>query len=270
MTLKIGSVPYLNAKPLVDWFHSPDCTEDVELVYAVPSKLAVMLRSGAVDVCNCSIFEGISRPGLCVIPDISISSHGPVMSVRLFCNRPISEVRTVALDTSSLTSSALTQIILSETYHITPHYIHAPPVLDAMLESCDAGLIIGDLKLFDLHPGTMVYDLGERWQALTNLPFVYAAWQTPIEKADTSMSDLLHSARDWGVAHLGNIAQQWSDRMNLPLELCVDYFTTAMNYELNTNQMAGMRLFQTKCIQHSLIPPGPAIPVFGTQIGDFN
>ena len=31
MTLRIGSVPYLNAKPLVDWFHSPESDADVEI-----------------------------------------------------------------------------------------------------------------------------------------------------------------------------------------------------------------------------------------------
>ena len=44
MPLRIGSVPYLNAKPLVDWFHSGECDADVEVVYAVPSRLAEMLR----------------------------------------------------------------------------------------------------------------------------------------------------------------------------------------------------------------------------------
>src|SRR5579859_4688343 len=102
MRLRIGSVPYLNAKPLVDWFHSPDCDADVEIIYQTPSKLARMVRSGEIDLCNCSIFESLREPGLAIIPGISISSDGPVKSVRLFCSKPIYELQTVALDTSSL------------------------------------------------------------------------------------------------------------------------------------------------------------------------
>ena len=77
-------MPYLNAKPLVDWFHSPECDVEVELVYAVPSKLAQMLREGTLDVANVSIFEALQNPKLSLIPHISISATGAVKSVRLF------------------------------------------------------------------------------------------------------------------------------------------------------------------------------------------
>ena len=107
MKLRIGSVPYLNAKPLVDWFHSPECDADVEVIYAVPSQLAQMLRRDELDVANVSIFEAFQNPALTLVPGISISAYGAVKSVRLFSQVPLAEVRTVAMDTSSLTSVAL-------------------------------------------------------------------------------------------------------------------------------------------------------------------
>src|SRR5579871_4582488 len=133
MTLRIGSVPYLNAKPLVDWFHSAECDADVTVHYAVPSELAKMLRAGEIDVANCSIFEAFQAPGLTLIPNISISSDGPVKSVRLFCKKPMAEIRSVALDTSSLTSSALTRILLREVFSLQPCYYHHAPQMEAML-----------------------------------------------------------------------------------------------------------------------------------------
>ncbi len=81
-----------------------------------------------------------------------------------------------------------------------------------MLNECDAGLIIGDLKLFDLHAGTTVYDLGERWKALTQLPFVYAAWQTPAEKASPEMTAILNAAKSWGLGRLDELAGKWAHR----------------------------------------------------------
>ena len=81
--MRIGSVPYLNGKPLVDWFHSDAAEGDAEIVYAVPSQLAAMLRSGEIDVANCSIFEGLQQPGLALVRNISISADGAVKSVRL-------------------------------------------------------------------------------------------------------------------------------------------------------------------------------------------
>jgi chorismate dehydratase len=253
LRLRIGSVPYLNAKPLVDWFHSPECDADVDIIYAVPSRLAEMLRAGEIDVCNCSIFESIRAPGLAIIPGISIASDGDVQSVRLFCRVPIEKVKTVALDASSLTSSAMTRIIVSDIYGISPYYRTTPPNLDNMLAECDAGLIIGDLKLFDLHEGTTVYDLGERWKALTGLPFVYAAWQALEDKVTAEMAAVLNTAKNWGTARLGELAEKWAVRLDLPIERCSGYFLNAMQYDLTERHIQGLKLFQEKCAAHGLV-----------------
>ena len=254
MTLRIGSVPYLNVKPLVDWFHTPECEADVEIVYAVPSKLAQMLREGELDVANCSIFEAFQTPNLVLIPNISISAYGAVKSVRLFCQTPIEQIRTVALDTSSLTSVALTKILLAEQFGLAPAYHHAAPDLYAMLEQYDAALLIGDLKLFDLHPGTTVYDLGKGWHDLTSLPFVYAAWLARADRATSEMTQILTAAKAWGVARLDALAHKWADRMNLPLARCQDYLLHVMNYDLTPEQQTGLQLYQQKCLTHHLIP----------------
>ncbi len=253
MTIRIGSVPYLNAKPQVDWFHTPDCDADVEISYAVPSELARMLREGRLDVANVSSFEGLQNPNLVIVPGISISAYGAVKSVRLFSKVPLDHIRSVALDTSSLTSSALIQVLLCEQFGITPRYEHHPPDLETMLASYDAGLIIGDLKLFDLMPGVTVYDLGQGWHDLTGLPFVYACWLARADRACSEMTRALTRARDWGVERLEELALNWSARMNLPLDRCRDYFIHVMNYELTPEQMEGLRLFQRKCFEHGLL-----------------
>ena len=211
--MRIGSVPYLNAKPQVDWFHSPECDADAQLNYAVPSRLAQMLRADELDVANVSIFEGLQNPGLVIVPGISISAYGAVKSVRLFSRVPLNEIRTVALDTSSLTSNALLQILLKESFGVTPHYVHHAPDLDAMLAQCDAGLIIGDLKLFDLMPGTTVYDLGQGWRDLTGLPFVYACWLAREDRANPNMTHVLSAAKTWGLARLEELAAKWADTL---------------------------------------------------------
>jgi|SRR5579871_1393781 len=253
MTIRIGSVPYLNAKPQVDWFHSLECDVDVEITYAVPSELAHMLREDRLDVANVSIFEGLQNPQLVIVPGISISAYGAVKSVRLFSKIPLDQIRSVALDTSSLTSSALTRILLREQFGITPEYSHHKPDLTAMLAGHDAGLIIGDLKLFDLLPGTVVYDLGQGWQDLTGLPFVYACWLARADRATPDMSAILTRAKEWGLARLEQIATHWAARMQLPLDRCLDYLIHVMNYDLTAEQIGGLTLYQQKCVEHGLI-----------------
>jgi chorismate dehydratase len=253
MTIRIGSVPYLNAKPQVDWFHSSDCDADVEITYAVPSELARMLREDRLDVANVSIFEGLQNPELVIIPSISISAYGAVKSVRLFSKMPLDQIRSVALDTSSLTSAALTRILLREQFAVTPIYAHRKPDLTAMLAEHDAGLIIGDLKLFDLMPGTVVYDLGQAWKDLTGLPFVYACWLARADHATPEMTTILSRAKAWGLMRLEEIATQWAGRMELPLDRCLDYLIHVMNYDLTAEQIAGLQLYQQKCTEHGLI-----------------
>jgi chorismate dehydratase len=253
MTIRIGSVPYLNAKPMVDWFHTSECDADAEVIYTVPSALAVMLQEGTIDVANVSSFEGFRNPNLVIVPDISISAQAAVKSVRLFCSCPPDQLRTVALDTSSLTSAALTQILLHEEFGCTPEYRHHAPNLDAMLAECDAGLIIGDLKLFDLRPGTTVYDLGDAWRRLTGLPFVYATWQARADRVSVEMVRALTAARDWGEQRLETIADAWAPRLDLPLDRCRDYLLNVMDYHLRPDQQAGLALFQQKCFAHGLI-----------------
>jgi len=250
--LRIGCVPYLNAKPLIAWFHSRACDADVELVYAVPSELARQLREDRLDVALVSTFELFQNPNLRIVPDISISANGPVKSVRLFSCVPFEKIESVAMDTSSLTSVALILILLKEVYGLTPRCIPHPPDLDGMLSVCDAGLLIGDLKLFDM-PATHVLDLGAAWKAHTGRPFVYAAWLARQEAASAEMTEVLTRARDWGLERLDALADEWAVRLALPLDRVQDYFQNVMQYDLDPPKWEALRVFQQKCWQQGLI-----------------
>ena len=52
--------------------------------------------------------------GLVVLPDVAIASRNKVRSILLVSKRPIEEIRTVAVDTSSRTSVGLTQVLLTK------------------------------------------------------------------------------------------------------------------------------------------------------------
>jgi Predicted periplasmic solute-binding protein len=245
-------VPYLNAKPIIDWFHSPECDADTEVIYAVPSQLATDLREGRLDVALVSTVELFHGPGLRVVPDISISADGKVRSVRLFSKVPIDSIRTVALDLGSLTSVALLRIILAETYGIEPVLHRHEPDLRLMLAGHDAGLIIGRLDDYQPRP-PYVLDLGEAWKKLTGLPFCYAAW---LARADVPIepmrSDLLR-AKEWGAVHRGELVKQWSERLQLPPERVAEYLCNTINYDLGPLEREAIDLFQVKCDRHGLI-----------------
>lgn len=250
--LRIGCVPYLNAKPLIEWFHSDDCDVVAEVGYAVPSQLARQLDAGRLDAALLSTFHLFERPELAVIHDVSIGADGPVKSVRLFSRVPYPDIHSVALDTSSLTSVALTRILLAEQYGLEPAYVSHAPDLAAMLEACDAGLIIGDLKLFT-SPARHVLDLGEAWKALTGLPFAYALWLARRDAPLPQLTDALGRARAWGEARLDALADKWAACMNLPLDRVQDYFFHVMQYDLDARKQQAVEEFRARSEAHGLV-----------------
>src|SRR5689334_4616021 len=148
-----------------------------ELDFRIPAGCAEQLASGAADYGIVPSFE-LTRQNLAVVPGAGIASHGPVRSILLISSRPASEIRTVAMDSSSRTSVQLARVILDRRYGVRPRSIPHIPDLEAMLRAADAALIIGDPALRidpDLLP-YHVYDLGAEWQELTNLPMVFAVW----------------------------------------------------------------------------------------------
>jgi chorismate dehydratase len=252
MTLRVGCVPYLNAKPVVDWFHSPSCDTDAEVIYAVPSDLAGMLRQGLLDVALVSTVELFQAPGLRVLPDISISADGPVRSVRLFSRVPFGKIRSVALDSGSLTSVALAKILLAEEFGLSPQVERHEPDLESMLARADAALIIGRLDEFEPCP-PYVLDLGEAWKRLTGLPFCYAAWLTREDVPTDPMLDVLDRAKEWGKLHRGELVRHWSQKLALPTARVGEYLCQVINYDLGPAERKAIELFQEKCAALGLI-----------------
>src|SRR5260370_3516804 len=187
--VRLGAVGYLNARPLV---FGLERSTRFSLRFDVPSQCAALLHAGAIDVGLIPSIEYL-RGEYRVVPDLAIVSRGPVASVALYTTRPISDVRSIALDTSSRTSIALVRVLCARLFGIQPAIEAHEPDLEAMLDRHDAALIIGDSALLIDHrkarpsgaetPGPVEkleqvekIDLGEAWTGMTGLPFVYAFW----------------------------------------------------------------------------------------------
>jgi len=172
----VGCVPYVNAVPLVAWFEELGDRSPVRVVYDVPSKLPARLESGEADAILVSSVDALRTPGRRMAEFVCIGSHGPVKSVRLFSKVPPAEIRTLALDASSMTSNRLARVILADRYQADPDVVTMSPDLDAMLAECDACVLIGDIGMTAEGTGLHVLDLGDEWRRLTGKPFVWAAW----------------------------------------------------------------------------------------------
>ncbi|MBL8048563.1 MAG: menaquinone biosynthesis protein [Chthonomonas sp.] len=237
--IRLGSVPYLNAKPLL-WGlrHHPD----VEVRLAVPSALPAMLAAGDVDAILVSCIEALRRPDLAVIPGVGIGSTGAVWSVRLFHRVPLSEIETLCLDESSMTSNQLAQILLREQQGIEPQTIVLPPDLPTMLEHADAAVVIGDLGMAEPPPGVAALDLGQAWTDFTGLPFVWAVWLARPDRAEELTSVLVDSARE-GTGSIQEVAQVHAADHGFTPEFAAHYFTEAIEFEFTAAHERGLARF---------------------------
>src|SRR6185503_4499125 len=141
---KISIVKYLNAVPLAWGILEGAQKEKFEPVLSTPAECADQLAKGSVDIGLIPSIEFQRIKGSRIVPGPTVASLYQVRSVILVSMMPLWKVKTVACDSGSRTSVALSKIIFSEFYHTHPDFKPAEPNLAEMLAHSDAALLIGD------------------------------------------------------------------------------------------------------------------------------
>jgi chorismate dehydratase len=251
--LRLGAVSYLNTKPLV--YGLEDYPDQFDVRFDVPSKCAALLHAGQVDLGLIPAIEYL-HADYRIVPDVSIASDGEVATVAVFSRKPITQVKTVALDLSSRTSVALTRVLCAKHWRIAPTFTPSEPDLAAMLHRADAALVIGD-PAFDIDPetrGVGKIDLGAEWKSMTGLPFVYAMWVGRPGAATAEQCRALQAARDRGVAHLPEIARA-AGGGNADLEhRSLVYLRDNLRFGLGPAEAEGLRLFHQLAAEIAVAP----------------
>lgn len=255
--LRLGVVPYMNAKPLIYGLH--EHTNSIELLFEVPSLLPTMLNHDQIDVAIIPSIEYFRGGTYAIIPDISISSYEAVESVKIYSKVPIQHIRTAALDKSSLTSCALTRIILKEKYHLSPQFTQWNNQYDISQTDTDAVLIIGDNAMKFSDNGYITLDLGQAWFEYTGLPFVYAVWVVKKNRRIPGINTLLKDAKEAGMRSVQALAVTESHRLQLTKERCLHYLTNSIHYNLGTEEIKGLQTFYQYAVALGLAPNGAEI-----------
>jgi len=254
MIYRIGSVSYLNARPLL-W--GLELAPDIRLMLDVPSRLLSGMRENRFDIALLPVIDYQRMKELRLVPSGGIGCDGPTLTVRIFSRKPIERIKTLSCDRDSHSSVALARIILAERYGARPQFVD----LTGESSQDDARLLIGD-KVVTAEQGGFPYqfDLGQEWKTLTGLPFVFAAWMAP---ASTDLGDLpqrLNEARLQGVAHAREIVERDARAGGWPTELALQYLTVNLQYEIGPRQIEAIQLFYQLAAKHGAIE-GPVRPL---------
>jgi chorismate dehydratase len=277
--VRVGRIRYINCFPVYGAIDRGVVDLGADVVSGNPSELNQLMAAGQLDVSVISAVEyARDASRYLLLPDLGITSDGPVRSVMLFSRVPAEELsgRRVLLSRSSMTSVALTQLLFEHVWKAAPEYAAGDAELTDIArfldEPHDARLVIGDAALLlanrvrargDGYPGASdypyVYDLGECWKEWTGLPFVFAVW---VAQRTTAVSDALQvharllESRDWGLAHLDVLAEQAASVTGVARRICLEYLS-GLDYRLSYDHLAGLTEFFRRLASAGIVPVAP-------------
>ncbi len=231
---RIGTVGYLNARPLSDKVDIDRHT----LLLAHPAEVARMLRDGEVDVALVPVAAALTDGDFRVVPGVAIGAEGPVHSVLLAAETPPEQWTSVRLDGVSRTSVVLARLLLTRgplaaRVQGDLEIVDVPPNAGvAGAGGTVASLVIGDAALALDDRWAIRVDLAEQWQAWTGLPFVFAVWAG---RPDLDPEVVSHLAKA-GKAGVAGIPRKYA---------CEDlrYLTENLRYPLDDAALMGLRRF---------------------------
>lgn len=255
--MRISAISYLNTAPLMWGFEHG--LGNFEVSYTVPSQCAAELARGTADIGIIPSAAYATIPDLAIIPGIAIASKRAVRSILLVSHKPLKDIRTVALDNSSLTSVALTRVLFEKFWGGQRVFTSADPNLEAMLASNDAALLIGDpaLQVDRTHYNT--WDLAEEWIRFTGKPFVFAFWavrQDAVKDCRLNLAVYFRASLNQGLqsASLDEIARTWAPRLGLSEDEIREYLTFNIHFYLDADCLQGLKLFYRYAFECGLLP----------------
>ena len=248
--LRISAISYLNTAPLMWDFEHGEAGRDFDISYTLPSACARSLAEGTADIGIIPAAAYTEIPNLLVLPEVAIASRRAVRSILLVSKVPVEQIRTVALDTSSMTSVALLKVLFARWLGGERTFTAMAPHIDRMLAEHDAGLLIGDPALMVDRKRYHTLDLAEEWIRHTGKPFVFAFWAVRREALSEAVPLLdlpavFQNSRDHGLeaSSLDQIAGEWATKLRIGEGDVLAYLTENIHYHLDAGCLEGLQLF---------------------------
>jgi chorismate dehydratase len=278
--LHLAAIDFLNPAPLMwDFEHPPEnsrLAERYDIRYSTPSRCAEDLFTGAADIGLVPAAAYALDPTMRILPGCAIASKARIRSIILVTREDGPEAaRTVALDTSSLTSATYTRILFQKYWNPGATFLPQPPALDEMLATADAALLIGDPALLALEDSQarlertgeplLYLDLGYEWMQRTGVPWVSAFWairQATAEELqnhrDEVVSDFIVS-RNHGLSHVEDLVSEWATRIAVPKTVIRTYLNENIHYILDEGCIEGLRACYRYAAECLILPEIPGL-----------
>jgi len=262
--LRISAISYLNTVPLMWDFEHGTAGADFDISYTVPSACAAALQAGTADIGIIPAAAYTQIPDLVILPHVAIAARRAVRSILLISKVPLKEIRSIALDSSSMTSVALTKVLFERWLGGGRTFTSMAPNLEVMLSGHDACMVIGDTALRVERSRYLTFDLAEEWIRFTGKPFVFAFWAVRRAALENSAQDLAavfqasaeHGLQPESIAH---IARQWAPQLGISEADIRRYLTENIHYQLDPGCIEGLQLFYRYAQELGVLPAAPPL-----------
>lgn len=260
----IGKISYTNSWPVFHNFHPSALKHPAEMVSEVPAILNQGMSQGSIHVGALSSFAyAEASDKLLLLPDLSVSSDGPVRSILLFSRIPLAGLvrGTIAVTNTSATSVNLLKIIMEKAYGGKPEYISLNPDLDVMMDQADACLLIGDnaIKASWQDQGYIVTDLGALWKEWTGLGMTFAVWAVNRKAAKdkpeaiAEITEAFAESKMRGLSDLHPIIHEACATIGGTKSYWERYFSN-LCYDFGERQQEGLNLYFRYAYEMGLLP----------------
>jgi chorismate dehydratase len=269
--IKLGVIEVLNVLPV---YYNVLKQQDHSYFRVVKGKVTELnekLKNGEIDVSVISSFEYAKNFNLYyILPDLSISADGPVRSIYLFLDKPISALNR---DTIKLTAFSFTSVHLIQ-YLLRNHNVRFTREKE---ESVVGELLIADeaIKRFYQRRDPYVYDLSELWKAETGLPFVFALWcvrkdsYARLPRQTLQLYDALIASKKASVENICTMAGEYFSGVFSDQAACEHYLSN-LKYEFSEKYQQGFLLFQEKMVALNMlerVSPLHLLPLDDQRLG---
>lgn len=260
--LRFGCHDFLNSMPITYPLTEGIVECDFEMVFAPPAELSKQLEMELLDAAFIPSIEYARLDGLKIVPGFGIAARGAVKTVVMFSKHEIKDIKTVATDRRSRTSAALLKILFEEHYKQSVEITIDPPDMKNTDPVADAFLLIGDEAFMVGDEDYKRYDLSEAWFSLTGKPFVFALLCVSQGVYAKTLIEKLKAAKDEGLRRIGDICKKAAQERQIPEEVCRDYLTSLIRYNLDEDDIEGLKLFFEYAKKHGIVEQNPELDFY--------
>lgn len=239
---KIAAVSYLNTVPFIYGINHADKLR-AELLLAPPAQCARNFLDNKADIALVPVGALPLLDEAEVITSYCIGAEKSVRTVTVMSNVPIGQVKTVWLDSHSMTSAILVKILASELWNIKPEWKELTDYSVAEEPAPqDAFLFIGD-KVFG-YEGRFhhTYDLADCWRELTGKPFVFAVWIAR-KGVEEEVIDALEQSLELGVERIWEAIVESGHSEK---EYAYSYLTENIDFLFDYDKRQALEMFNEK------------------------